>query len=190
MTIAINPFVRRQTPSSRFSHFTGSEGDLLNCIEANLHRATPGYREGVILVPVPPRDFQAGGAFELKSGVPLRARFESRREGEDPRLTVGLDVGGNYEAFKRPAIAVDIVLYASTVLAEDGDNTLPAEPGNWEVISINARDREEAEPMHPDTLMANHFQEDGGTATGMTDSEFVAALRVSRAYWRNRVSLG
>jgi len=29
-----------------------------------------------------------------------------------------------------------------------------------------------------------------GTATGMTDSEFIEALRVSRAYWNGKVILG
>jgi hypothetical protein len=44
-----------------------------------------------------------------------------------------------------------------------------------------------APTIHPDTLMANHFQESGGTATRMTDSEFVEALRKSRAYWNHYI---
>ncbi len=103
-------------------------------------------------------------------------------------MSVGyVPLNGDYLKAKTPAVAADIVLYASTVLAEDNSNELPAVEGNWEIISINARLSLEEEPMHPGTLMANHFQDSGGTATHMTDSEFVEALRVSRAYWANKI---
>lgn len=81
-------------------------------------------------------------------------------------------------------------LYASSVLAEDGDNELPAEPGNWEIVSFKPRLCVESEPIRPEILMANHFHDEGGTQTGMTDSEFVAALRVSRSYWNDKITLG
>jgi len=38
--------------------------------------------------------------------------------------------------------------------------------------------------------MANHFGDDGGSATGMTAEEFVEQLRISRAYWMDKVDLG
>jgi len=190
MPIVFNSFVRRQTANSRFGHTTLSDAEVLAAIEANFHRATKGYREGVALVPVPPEGFFSS-TVQLTAGVPLKATYEPRKEGETPRLHVGLAVPeDDYEAAKQPAVAVDIVLYTSTVLAEDGDNELPAEPGNWEIVSINPRLCEEPEPIKPGTLMANHFHEDGGTETGMSDSEFVAALRASRAYWNGKVSLG
>lgn len=190
MPIVFNSFVRRQTVNSRFGHTTLSDAEVLAAIEAYFHRASPGYRKGVALVPVPPEGFFSS-TIEMTVGMPLKATYEPRREGEMPRLHVGLDVSEiGYGAAKQPAVAVDIVLYASTVLAEDGDNELPAEPGNWEIVSINPRLCNEPEPMKPGTLMANHFHEDGGTETGMSDSEFVEALRASRAYWKGKVSLG
>lgn len=199
MTIVFNSFVRRQTANSRFGHTTLSDAEVLTRIEANFHKAQKGYREGVVLVPVEPDGFFSG-TVDLKEGMTLKATYEPRRPGEEPRLHVGLQppvktnpdgsLVFDYEAAKQPAVAVDIVLYASTVLAEDGDNELPAEPGNWEIVSINPRLCEEEEPIPPNTLMANHFHESGGTATGMTDAEFVVALRKSRAYWKGKVSLG
>ncbi len=183
-----NSFVKRQVADSRFGHQTIGWDPLCALVFANWANHKPGYREGVVLVPVQPEGFFSS-TIELAAGMPLKATYEARREGETPRLHVGLDVDA-YEAAKQPAVAVDIVMYASTVLAEDGGNELPAEPGNWEVVSVNPRLCVEDEPIKPSTLMANHFQDDGGTATGMSDSEFVEALRVSRAYWNDKVSLG
>lgn len=195
MQIHFNSFARRQTATSRFGHTTLSDEAVLALVEKHFDQRKPGYREGVCLVPVPPEGFFSS-TVELKPGMKLRASYWSRRTGEEPRLHVGVEppfkmyVGLDYEAGKQPAKAVDIVLYASTVLAEDGDNELPAEPGNWEIVSINPRISEEEEPLKPETLMANHFHESGGTATGMSDGEFVAALRKSRAYWKNKATLG
>jgi len=199
MQVAFNSFVRRQKPNSRFSHTTLTEDQVLDLVTENFGLAKPGYRSGVVLVPVPPEGFFSG-IVELKPGMRLRATFEPRKEGEEPRLHVGVEppvvnnpdgsIKLDYEAVKQPAKAVDIVLYSSATLAEDGDNELPPGDNTWEIISMNPRLCEEEEPIPPGTLMANHFHEDGGTATGMTDAEFVAALRKSRAYWKGKATLG
>jgi len=190
MQVIFNSFVRRQVADSRFPHTTQPDDWVIACIEASFNQAKPGYREGVCLVPVPPEGYFTA-TVEMTAGMPLRASYEPRQEGETPRLHVGLDVSDiGYLAAKQPAVAVDIVLYASTVLAEDDGNELPAEPGNWEIVSINPRLSIEDEPIRPGVLMANHFLDDGGTATGMSDAEFVAALRKSRAYWNGKVNLG
>ena len=199
MRFIANTFAHRQTPSSRFGHYKGSWEDLCILVMAFWPNRKPGYREGVVLVPVDPENFFSG-TVPLVPGMPLKATYEPRREGEEPRLHVGYqppfttrDDGSifiDYEAAKAPAVAVDIVLYASTVLAEDGHNQLPAEPGNWEIISINPRMCREDEPIRPEALIANHLHESGGTASNMTDSEFVAALRKSRAFWNRYVDLG
>jgi hypothetical protein len=190
MQIAFNSFVRRQVADSRFGHTTLSERAVLDLLTEGFGLSKPSYREGVILVPVPAEGFFASTTV-LKEGMKLKATYEPRRKGEEPRLNVGIDVSKvGYEAAKSPAVACDIVLYASTVLAENGDNELPASEGNWEVVSINPRLCVEEEPIRPGTLMANHFCDDGGTATGMSDSEFVEALRKSRTYWNGKISLG
>lgn len=192
MNIHLNSFIGRQTPDSRFGHWDMEDDELVRLIADNFENRKPGYREGVILVPVPPANFFSS-TVPLREGMLLTASYAARRPGETPRMHVGATVGGmagDYRSAKSPAVACDIVLYASTVLAEDGDNELPAEPGDWEVVSVNPRMCLEEEPINPEALIANHLQESGGTATLMTDSEFVAALRVSRAYWNHHVTLG
>jgi len=192
MQIVINHFVRRQTAASRFGHFSGTEAQLLDLVSEHFSKHKPSYRKdgGVVLVPVPPEGFFSG-TVPLKAGMALVAAYEARQEGEEPRMRVGVAVpDGDYAAAKAPALACDIVLYASKVLAEDGDNDLPPAEGNWEVISINPRMCLEEEPIRPGALIANHLHESGGTATGMTDSEFVEALRKSRAYWNRHIDLG
>ena len=189
MQIHINNFVRRQTPDSRFSHFGGTDAELLALIEAAFTNGAKGYREGVLVVPVPPQGFKTASV-TLQPGDVLAGKYEARQAGEEPRKHTGIAVPPEErEARKTPAVRCDVILYASTVLAEDGDNELPAEDGNWEVISINAYPWAEDSPIPPGTLMANHFQLDGGTATGMSAEEFEAALRVSVLFWKDKGSL-
>jgi len=138
----------------------------------------------VILVPVDPEGFLSG-ICQLEDGDKLTGEFKPRREGETPRKSITA-VGRE----KMPAKSVEIVLYASTVLAEDGDNELPDIQGNWEIISINASPEEGEMPIDPYTLMFNHFGCDGGTATNLSDSEFVAMLREGFLWWKDKAKCG
>ena len=208
MQVHINSFVKRQTSKSSYSHFEDVDSDdnwelLGSLIEDNFDQAKEGYRKEVLLVPIPPHPFSLpggqycfySGVVQLKDGELLGGRFESRKEGETPRkhITSGcsskLSHNGNLVTVggKIPAKSVQIVLYSSTVLAEDGDNELPPEEGNWEVISINASSTEGEMPINPNTLMHNHFGSDGGTDTKLSDSEFVAMLKTSFEYWKDKV---
>jgi len=209
MNIHVNSFVKRQTSDSRFSYFIGTWEELAYMAEEYLENAKPGYREGVILVPVPPRGFadeahadpssvltgslQNNTIPAFYSGVRLLAeddalvgKFEARREGEGPRKVV--TAIGAYN--KMPARSVDLVLYSSIVLAEDGSNELPPEEGNWEIISVNANPFDGEMPIAPDTLMHNHFGSSGGTKTHLSDEEFVEMLRVSFDFWKDKVLCG
>ena len=132
MQIHMNTFVSRQTPESRFSHFEGEEGALIELVEASFSEAREGYREGILEVDVDPTGFRSGVAL-LSDGDTLTGAFEARRSGEDPRKVVV--VNGRE---KLPAKSVTVILYASTVLAEETSNELEAVEGNYEVISINA----------------------------------------------------
>lgn len=182
--VALSAFARtRHRPDQPFSHFAISEEELLARVGARLSQAKPGYREGVVLVPVDPAGFYTS-TVALKEGDVLRGSYKPRRAGEAPRKQVGV-VGGQ----KMPAAAVDVVLYRRDVLLEDEDaNSLTG--ADWEIVSINARPTLEEEPMTVGTLLANHFHvqgsDDGGTSTGMTADELVEALRVSYAYWRDK----
>lgn len=181
-TVGTNTFATRQTAESEFTHFEGSFDEIAALAEAHLADAKPGYRDGVCLVPVPAAGFFCG-VVELQEGDKLEGEFRARRQGEDPRKSVHAAKEGRS---KSPCVAVDVVLYRKDVLAEDGNNSTACE---WEIVSINGRITEEEQPIHPNTLIANHFGLSGGTQTGMSAEEFEAALRVSVAYWKNRAIL-
>jgi len=189
-TIALSTFVRRQTEASEFSHWTCSDTEVLARVTENFGKAKEGYRDGVVLVPIWTEGFFSP-IVELSEGDPLVGHYKARRPGETPRKSVlvprqgSRDLGRgllnpkvSYE--KSKAAQVDVVLYRADVLDEDGDRTSDAE---WEIISINASPTVGDVPIAPEALIANHLQLDGGTATGMTDSEFVVALRESKAFW-------
>ena len=66
---------------------------------------------------------------------------------------------------------------------ENGEASSDAE---WEIIAVNAHITNEEVPIQPNTLIANHFQLDGGTATGMSAVEFEEALRKSVLFWKDK----
>jgi hypothetical protein len=177
--VGVNEFVRRQTADSRFSHYTGTFEELAALANKYLYAKTTrqGYRVGVTEVDVPPEGFFCG-VVQLRPGDKLVGTYESRRTGEAPRKHTCV-VGGQ----KMPAKAVTLILYSYNVLLENHENST-MKP--HELVSINARPTVEAEPINPGALIANHLGVDGGTATKMTDAEFVAALRVSQAYWQDK----
>lgn len=186
-SIAVSEFVRRQTLNSRFSHYEKDWLELLGIVQAHFRDAKTGYRDGVVLVPVPPENFRCG-VVQLQEGDVLVGTYEARQEGEEPRKQVGVPAEGLVKQgrVKTKAVSVDIVLYRHDVLAENDERSSEAE---WEIISINASPTEGEMPMHPGTLMANHFQLSGGTATNMSNDEFVEALRKSVLYWKDKSML-
>lgn len=181
-TFGINHFVQRQTAESEFTHFTGGWARLLELTSGHFAQAKPGYRGGVCLVPVPAKGFFCG-IVELQEGDKLLGGYEARRPGEEPRKTTRAVSEGRT---KLPCVAVDIVLYSREVLAEGGEDHSGYD---WDIISINGRLTEGDMPIHPETLMANHFELDGGTATGMSPEQFQEALRESVLFWKNKAML-
>jgi hypothetical protein len=175
-TIAIHPFVRRQTKKSPFSYTTLSDEELLDRVRCCLEDRKSGYRDGVFLVPVDPEGFFTA-VVALEPGDGLRGVFETRRDGELARKQV------YGPGSKKPAVKVDIVLYRYDVLEENKERSSDAE---FEIVSLNAYPTEEESPLEPETLMANFFQDPGASNARMTDAEFVVALQESRRYWRDK----
>ena len=187
--VACSNFVKRQTPDSEFSYFDGTWDELTALVVACWDLQTPGYRDGVILIPLPgiipaasarPERYFYTNIVQLQEGDKLVGEYKARREGEEPRKSFGV-VGGK----KTYAAEVDVVCYRADVLDEDGDRSTDAE---WEIISINAYDlpRDMPVPMPPETLIANHFHLSGGTKTNMSAEEFVQALKKSVLWWKGR----
>jgi hypothetical protein len=181
-TFGVNPFVLRQTPESEFTHFEGGWDRLLELVAENFDRATPGYRPGVCLVPVPAEGFFCG-VVELQEGDKLTGGYDARRPGEEPRKTTRAVSEGKT---KMPAVQVDIVLYSRETLAEGNEDRTGQD---WDVISVNGNPTDGEMPIAPMTLIANHFELDGGTATGMSPEEFETALRKSVLFWKNKAML-
>jgi len=182
MQIVLNPFVQRQTPLSSFSHFEGDMNQIPEMVRENWDNQKEGYREGVVLVSVDPADFFSG-VITLVDGALLTGTFQPRRKGETPRKEIRAK---SPLERKIAAQSVEIVLYRSDVLAEGSDNSLESSEENWEIVSINASPTEGEMPIAPMTLMHNHFGSDGGTATNMTDAEFLAALRDGFKFWADK----
>lgn len=184
-----NTFITRQTADSRFSHSTLSWEELAAEVVTNFDKAKPSdFQPLALVVPVDPSNCRTG-IVTLSSDSRLLSTFESRRDGEAPRKTVQAVAGRTAGKNKVQALSAYVVLYPSTLLAEDGDNQLESVEGNWEMISLNASPTEEDTPIDPDTLQHNQFGSDGGTATGLSDSEFVAALRESFTFWKDKAML-
>jgi len=171
----------RHTPESRFSHFNGSEQELLDLVFDNFFDGKQGYREGVRLVTVPPARFMSG-VTSLSEGDVLQGAFEARREGELPRKVV-TTTGRK----KLPARHVEIVLYSRAALEEDPEYKASAD---WEVISINASPTDGPTPLAPTALIANHFEMSGGTSTGYTSEKFVEELKKSVMFWHDKAMCG
>ncbi len=181
--IVVSPFVRRQTPESQFSHFTGLESQLVWLTQKHFTNAKKGYRDGVLCVPVPPEWFYSG-IVQLKDGDRLLGVFKKRPSDKEPRKSLYAKVGD-----KMPAEYVEVILYHSDVLLE----TSSAEEmaycegyPSWVIISINGSPTKEAVPVEPITMMYNHFKMDGGTDTQMTAQQFEEALKHSFMWWRDK----
>lgn len=174
----------RQTPESRFSHFEGTEQELLNLVRATWenepHRLLPGYRDGVTRMMVDPERFKSG-IVKLEPGTPLVGEYSSRAEGEQPRKWLAA------QGEKIPAGYVEIILYREDVLAL----TEGYEPAaKWEIISVNASPDKGTCPIPPMTLIYNHFGMDGGTPTDIGAEEFEAMLHESVEWWRDKALCG
>lgn len=194
--VAINSFVRRQTPESPYTHFEGLDEDLLDRTRKAINRGdwVPGYREGVICVSVDPDGFFTG-IVKLQEGDKLVGEYKARRPGEAPRQSVQIQ---REDGGKVAAKQVQVICYSHATLAEDNDAETDAD---WEIVSINGYPTVEQyevynpqtggislqpAPIEPFTLMHNHFGSDGGTATKLSPEKFETMLRDSFAYWKDR----
>lgn len=181
--VKINNFVRRQTADSSYTHFEGTEEELLELIDnaLELGRWTTGYRHDVLLVRVDPYRFKSG-LVKLMDGDKFTGQYVSRRPGETPRKETRVIRPSGKET---PA-CVEVVLYSHEALAEGKENDYNIEEADYEVISINGYPSILPGPIAPGTLMHNHFGSDGGTATKMSAEEFEQALRESFAYHKDK----
>jgi Protein of unknown function (DUF3228). len=174
--VACGEFVKRQTPESGYSHFDGSWELLESLAEANLlvhAQVRPGYKDGVVLVDLPPYNFYSA-IVKLDSQSRLSANYAPRRLGEDPFIRISA------KADKQPAKYASVVLYRWDVLAENDERETDAE---WEIVAIKARVTKEEEPMDPYTMARNFLHLKGGTKGDFSAEDFAKSI----VYWNNHV---
>lgn len=163
--VLLNKFAERQTEKSRFSYYAGTTEDLVKIVEENFDNAKPGYKDGVLMVPVPVEGFYSA-VCKIDEDSILESRMESRRAGEEVVLVTVVKNGK-----KLPAKEVNIVLYRHDVLGADASTN-----AEWEIISINASLIEGGEPMTPTAMARNMLVKAGGTKAEYTAEQFAEAV--------------
>ena len=189
--IATSNFVKRQTPNSKFSHFNGTWEQLENLVkdyfqQQNIHK---GYRDGVVLVDVPPERFMSS-VVNIKDGLDngsikqIKTVFQPRQAGEQPYLQI-FAIGSKQQAKK-----VQIVLYRNDVLAEGNEQS---QDSDWEIISINASPIDKDIPMDNITRARNVLCLPGGTDAKLGDKlyeelmSFIYNTAESSLFWSQHI---
>jgi hypothetical protein len=152
-----------------------SEEVLAAGVRDAFNQARPGYRDGVLLVPIAPdRIFSPVVRITEQNKNALRVVFAARRAGEEPFASVVID------APKTPSKFVDVVVYRKDVLDEDRhpNNWTDAD---WEIVSVNAR-IDEKEPISPMGLARNILRLPGGTAAP-ADATTCLQLAEAVVFW-------
>lgn len=182
--IEVNEFATRHTPDSKFSHFEGTWDELAALTWAFMDDAKPGYRQGVMLVPVPADRFMTS-IVKVGPETPLEATFVSRQEGEEKHLGT---ISRNGK--KQQAKYVEIVVYGLSVLQE----TTPSESGApWQIISINASPTESEVPFAPIARARNILGMKGGTDAKLEDKtklelvEMIVDMARATMFWSQHV---
>jgi hypothetical protein len=180
--VECSEFVKRQTPSSGYSHFDGTWEELEDIVHTSMLKTQlvrQGYKDGVILV-----DLTTGyehlkfysSIVKLNNDTKLRAKYSTRRLDEAPFIRVGA------KGKKQVAKYVTFVCYRADVLEEDDDRSTNSE---WEIIAIKARVSKEEEPMDPYTMARNFLHLKGGTKGDFTAEQFTQSI----VYWNNHCML-
>src|SRR5580698_6718556 len=116
--VACGEFVKRQTPESGYSHYEGTWAELEDMVSFHMtynpSNIAPGYRDGVVLVPLPASYFRSA-IVDLNENCKLRANYSPRRPGEDPFIRVST------KAEKQVATHASVVVYRHDVLAENNE---------------------------------------------------------------------
>jgi hypothetical protein len=173
--VACGEFVKRQTPESGYSHYEGTWAELEDMVSFHMtynpSNIVPGYRDGVVLVPLPASYFRSA-IVDLNENCKLRANYSPRRPGEDPFIRVST------KAEKQVATHASVVVYRWDVLEENNERETNAE---WEIVCIKARTSEEEDPMEPMTMARNFLHMKGGTQGTFTAEQFAKSI----VYWNN-----
>jgi hypothetical protein len=172
-SVAVNPFVRRQTKESEFSHYEGTMEEVAEMAAYKLSQMDESELKPVMAIRVGHPGFFSGIVI-LKEGDEVTADYKARREGETPfKRVLAVD------AEKAPAQHVELIVYSHEALDKDGEASSTAD---YELVSINARCTEEEEPPTPETMARNFLDREGGTKREYTAEEFARSIE----YWADK----
>jgi len=186
MKIKMSQFAKdRHVPEKEFSHFDGTWEQIETLAEKCFDSARPGYRDGVLEVPIPALGFFSSVVLKdpnVDGTQSTEVVLEARRKGERPvwkTVTYGTKV---------PAQYVDLILYRKDVLEEDPLNKDELTGADWEIVSINAKPNSEDIPMSPITMARNQLADDpkygvGGTKGEFTPEQFARSIM----FWNDHV---
>lgn len=200
-SFALNPMVRRQTRTSRFSHYQHLAAGTDRCDMAGLEHlvssfmATDPDREvlradGLVIKVSLPANLVTGffsGVIAVDETSVVSATFARRPgavQGEAPYLQLSA-VGK-----KLAARHVDLIFYHADAL-EESEKTNPdgsVVQATWQLISLNARATKEVEPATPMAMARNMAaglglpEGVGGTARTYSAEEFMRAI----LYWSDK----
>lgn len=178
--IVVNPFARgRHVPGTGFSFLDHPdwEGELIERVKVGIENGDvrDGYRAGVKLVNVSTANDD--GVIDVMTGLvllddedKLEAMFQARQDGEDKFVDVRAITAPKKAAW------LDVVLYHTSVLKEDGDNSIDE---GWEIISLNALPDDEECPLSPVGMARNQLHLEGGTQGEYSGEEFAKSIM----YW-------
>jgi hypothetical protein len=141
VTFSINPFYRRQTPDSKFSHFDGTDEQLLKEVEQNFPLRRKGKRLGSWLVAIPSQIGKARchtPVLHVNRNCFLNAEVVAKNNGT-PLICASV-IGR-----KQRALYAEVVLYQHDQLVKMGEASSDAD---YEVVSLHASDVER-QPPHP-----------------------------------------
>lgn len=173
--IVASTFVKRQVKGSGLSYSDYSFEKIAQMtIDAYLQgKIKPGYRDGVILVQLPPKGFYCS-IVKLSRFSIISSSYKTRQVNEESRL-VSSSFGTTI-----PAEEVNIVLYSHDVLLEGNENSdLTAD---YEIVSINVSPKGGI-PMNPYTMARNQLVLPGGTAANYSSEKWAEAVY----FWHNHV---
>ena len=190
---AINPFgLHRHGCVSRSVANGWSHGNLVvavNCLlDGRGDRVPSPLTEGVLELYLPS---QLVAKWEFYSPVALVEEDDIIYEGE--RVRRGGEPPRPYREVVRDyfprARSVQAIFYSSSLLEQEGEeHVLPAEEGNWELISLNCFPDQDISrpPALPATLRANRRGETGATRSSCSEEEYEKELERSLEYWKSR----
>jgi hypothetical protein len=204
---ACNPFVFRQTPDSKFSHFQPTDPSrnpwtvleqLVDLISSEKEQVVQLNHEDTVRKVTIPMDADLPGQFfsavvEVDGDTDLLTTFALRPNalpGEQPFIQT-VAVGGR----KAPARRVEIILYHVSALkpeeriyTPEGTSQPVVVDAEWQIISINCQATDEAEPPTPQAIARNMAAKlglpegIGGTARDYTAEELMRSI----LYWSRR----